>query len=256
MDTSNGMIVTGASVAWCGLIAQGKGTAFKVNNLAGDPAGSKFIFDALVDASYKPLLPAEQSSDSKIEKTIINGAKIQFKKREPIINGETGVVESGGSSASDIIKGEISITTASKDVASASWSAFIAKVMANMGKYWFVCIPTGYTSAQLESSTPNADGFVMLIGRLSSDLDIKISPNEVQTVTLSFKSESVAAYETTGSTEQMTDEEADTFFALDTNFLLPTLTDYALDIEVNPPDIGATDGHILVKGGLLVKSVA
>ena len=255
MDTANQLIVTGTSVAWCGLVEQGKGTAFKVNNLAADPAAEKMFFDSLTEASYKFLLPSEQTSDTKIETTLANGAKIQHKKYEPIINGDTGAVESGSTTSADVVKGEITLVTSSADIDSASWSAFINKIKDNIGKYWFVCVPVGYTSAQLNGVTPNADGFVMLIGKLSTDLDFKIAANAVQTLSLAFKSESVAAYSTTGSTTQMTDTQADTFFATDTNFLLPTIEDVALGVDVNPPDIGATDGHILVKGGMVVLEV-
>lgn len=252
MDTANGMIVTGTSVAWCGLVEQGKGTAFKVNNLAGHPAAKKMFFDSLTEASYKLLLPSEQTSDTKIETTLANGAKIQHKKYEPIINGDTGAVESGSTTSADVVKGEITLVTSSADKDSASWSAFINKIKDNIGKYWLVCVPVGYTSGQLGGVTPNADGFVMLIGKLSTDLDFKVAANAVQTLSLAFKSESVAAYSTIGSTTQMTDAEADTFFATDANFLLPDIEDVALGVDVNPPDIGSADGHILVKGGVVV----
>lgn len=256
MDTANGMIVTGTAVAWCGLVEQGKGTAFKINNLVADPAAKKMTFDSLTEASYKLLLPTEQTSDAKIETTLANGAKIQHKKYEPIINGDTGAIESGSSTSSDIVKGEITIVTSSADKDSASWTAFVNKIKDNIGKYWFVCVPVGYTSGQLGATVPNADGFVMLIGKLSTDLDFKVAANAVQTVSLAFKSESVAAYATTEATTQMTDSAIDTFIANNSNFLLPDIEDVALGVDVNPPDIGATDGHILTKGGMLILEAA
>lgn len=254
MAYSDEIIITGASVAYVGLIDQGKGTTFKVYNLAGDSGAKKLNFDTLEKIAYKFTLPAENTDASNIEVPLAIGTKITFPQITGTISGITEAIESSSSSSSGINGGEITLNINGADMDSASWSVMIKKIVANLSKYWFIAIPTGYTYNSLKTAgTPNVEGFLFMIGKISSEISSEAAGNANSKLTLTFKSASVAAYADSEDTDAMDDTALDTWFASTSNILLPNIVQPGVSptLNVNPPALGATDGHILAAGGIV-----
>lgn len=251
---ADGIIINDVPCVWLLSVDDGKGVNGKVNNLIADAAG-RLLFNNTQDSGYKMKNPAAAAATDKLQINRGDGAVIEFSKNSLTIDGTTE--SATGGSSSSVVSAEITFNTAQMDTDSASWSAYLNKLKSLMGKKFIAILPTGFTWNAQNAGSPNAEGFLFQAVTISTDLDFKKAANAAQPVTYTLTPTTLNLYASDEDTDPMDATELNTFFANDSNFL-PTsiiIPGYS-SMTINPPDIGASDGHLLAAGEVVIKAAA
>ena len=248
---ADGIIITDVPVAWLCSVDDGKGVVFKVYNLLAD-ASKRLCYNNTQDSSYKLKNPAAAAATEKNSINRGDGAVIAFPKNSLTIDGTTE--KATGGSSSSVVNSEITINVTQMDTDSVSWTAYLNKLKTLLSKPHICILPTGFTHNTLTAGTPNAEGFIFQACKISTDLDFKKSANAASPHTLTLTPTTLNAYAAAEDEDPMDASALNTFFATDTNFL-PTsiiVPGYSPAMTINPPDIGATDGHLLAAGEVVI----
>lgn len=251
---ADSIILNDAPVAWLLSVDEGKGVVGKVHNLIADAAG-RLLFNNTQDSGYKLKNPAAAAATEKLQINRGDGAVIEFAKQSLTIDGTTEAATGGSSST--VVNAEITFNTAQMDTDSVTWTAYLNKLKALIGKKFIAILPTGFTWNAQNATTPNAEGFIFQACVLSTDLDFKKAANTATPVTFTLTPTTLNLYTAAEDEDPMSEAELDTFFASDLNFLPTSIIVPGYDsMTINPPDVGATDGHLIASGEVVIKAAA
>jgi hypothetical protein len=226
------MIYRGAPFAWVHEIAAGVVTElWRFNNLA--------------DAEYKlALAGAAAAGGENIDSLRSDGVTWRVPKVAKILSqiDETDITPAGtGEDATN--KGEITITLLEAAIEANSDAAFMEELNSKLNSKFLITIATGFSYAAAEVSK-KPDGFVHMIGKISTELTRKYAGNTVSNIVLNFKS------------YKNTDEDVDEESLMPEGDDLFTAITWKLggagDPDITPPPIIEADATAILAGEIVI----
>jgi len=171
---STGILFRALPVAWVFEIDQSANTVTEL-----------WTFDNLQSCNYKIPKNPDSSSDSEtIDINRADGAIIQFPKEELVIDG-TNEEDITGSSGNLTGAGEVTIVANQAPTEQTSFTAFLMELQEKIDSKFLVIIPTGMSYTDTVSSTPDSEGFLYMIGDITSDIEQELS-GEPSSVSITF----------------------------------------------------------------------
>ncbi|HOV92262.1 MAG TPA: hypothetical protein PLC04_04180 [Candidatus Kapabacteria bacterium] len=172
------------------------GWVYKVDLTATPKLALKWSFDNLKPGSWKAPSPQSAAAGDNLDIERGDGAKYRFPAETLVLDGVTEEIKA--STSSDETKlGEITLVTNEGAVESNSMSAFYKDVLANRDELFLVIVGTGF-SHDSKTNLKSADGFVVLLGKITNDIEgVSDHPKSLTLTFSSYKNSTLVATDLT-----------------------------------------------------------